>query len=317
MQKREFVSLYNLLQKGLNNKTRHELLSHRYKSIARALKAIKVKIENTRIANRKIRSERRETMLKVMEYLLTKLYKYVTGQVNPSLRNIAYNINKELKRPSSKDDMYEAAIKERAIHAEEMKVQRALKTLEEIDIIKIHKYWKNKEHFNSIIKDACNFYQIMPFSNYSSDFKLTYEKELILIEKDKIDMKKLKAKREQAKKAKSSNSLLELIENSKKIFEKQKELFYANKNTQTSVQSQTVHLEPKKNSQPSLSVYYLQYLEEAKSCPIIYNDELKKISIENKIKYNLMPILIKKDAPEDPELISKLMKLYRKFHCRN
>ena len=111
--------------------------------------------------------------------------------------------------------------KDKVKFAEEMKVQRALKTLEEINIIKIHKYWKNKEHFNSIIKDACNFYQIMPFSNYSSDFKLTYEKELILIEKDKIDMKKLKAKREQAKKAKSSNSLLELIENSKKIFEKQ------------------------------------------------------------------------------------------------
>ena len=51
-----------------------------------------------------------------------------------------------------------------------MRIQRAIKTLEEIDLIKIHKYYIGEEHFKSK-KAPCFFYELKTLSSFSNKYR--------------------------------------------------------------------------------------------------------------------------------------------------
>lgn len=163
---KKYNRLIDVVRQGYNNQTRDELLMVRYFSVKTAIKELSRCIADATRNGRRIRKERQVVMVKVLEVLYTYLYKSKTGQVNPSMRTLAFLINPELKKPNRHDSPLEIKIKERAIHATEMSVQRAIQTLQEIGMITIHQYYIDNEHFLSK-KNACFFYELTPLSCYS------------------------------------------------------------------------------------------------------------------------------------------------------
>lgn len=163
---KKYNRLIDVVRKGYNNQTRDELLMVRYFSVKTAIKELARCLADTTRNGKRIRKERQTSMLKVLEVLYTYLYKSKTGQVNPSMRTLAFLVNPELKKPHRHDTELEIKMKERAIHATEMSVQRAIKTLQEIGMITVHQYYVDNEHFLSK-KNACFFYELTPLSHYS------------------------------------------------------------------------------------------------------------------------------------------------------
>lgn len=163
---RKYNRLIDVMKKGYNNQTRNELLMVRYFSVKTAIKELTRCIADATRNGKRIRKERQAVMVKVLEVFYTYLYKSKTGQVNPSMRTLAFLINPELKKPNRHDSPLEIKMKERAIHATEMSVQRAVQTLQEIGMIKIHQYYIDNDHFLSK-KNACFFYELTPLSCYS------------------------------------------------------------------------------------------------------------------------------------------------------
>lgn len=165
-EKKVYIRLIDIIRKGYNNQTRNELLMVRYFSVKTAIKELSRCIEDTKRNGKTIRKQRRETMIKVLEVFYTYLYKSESGQVNPSMRTLAFLINPNLQYPIPSDDPFQAKAKERLIHATEMSVQRAIQTLQEIGMITVHKYYIDEAHFMSK-KNPCFFYELTPLSNYS------------------------------------------------------------------------------------------------------------------------------------------------------
>lgn len=163
---KKYNRLIDVIKKGYNNQTRDELLMVRYFSVKTAIKELTRCLADTTRNGKRIRKERQIVMIKVLEVFYTYLYKSKTGQVNPSMRTLALLINPELKKPNRHDTELEIKIKERAIHATEMSVQRAIQTLQEIGMITIHQYYIDNDHFLSK-KHACFFYELTPLSCYS------------------------------------------------------------------------------------------------------------------------------------------------------
>lgn len=164
--KRKYNRLIDVMRKGYNNQTRKELLMFRYFSVKTAIKELKRCIEDTKRNGKRIRKERQMVMVQVLEVFYTYLYKSKTGQVNPSMRTLAFLVNPGLEKPNRLDTPIMAKAKERAIHATEMSVQRAIHTLQEIGMITVHQYYIDTNHFESK-KNACFFYELTPLSCYS------------------------------------------------------------------------------------------------------------------------------------------------------
>lgn len=164
--KRKYNRLIDILRKGHNNQTRDELLMVRYFAVKTAIKELKRCIEDTTRNGKRIRKERQAVMVKVLEVFYTYLHKSKTGQVNPSMRTIALLVNPNLQKPNRLDTPAQVKAKEKAIHATEMSVQRAIQTLQEIGMITVHQYYTDLKHFESN-KNACFFYQLTPLSCYS------------------------------------------------------------------------------------------------------------------------------------------------------
>ena len=169
---KKYTTLISILRCGYNNATRKELKSVRYFAVNAAMKEMTRYITDYKRNGRAIRKQRREVMLQVLNVFYTYLAKSETGQVCPSMRTIAFMINPNLVQPTAMDSVSEAKEKERAIHATEMAVQRAIHTLEEINVIKIHSYYVNEEHAQSL-KNPCYFYELMPLSNFSRKYEIS------------------------------------------------------------------------------------------------------------------------------------------------
>jgi len=164
--KKKYNRLIDVMRKGYNNRTRQELLLFRFFAVKTAIKELKRCIADTTRNGKRIRKERQIVMVKVLEVFYTYLHKSKTGQVNPSMRTLAFLVNPDLKKPNRLDTVSEVKAKERAIHATEMSVQRAIQTLQEIGMITVHQYYTDVEHFESK-RNACFFYELTPLSCYS------------------------------------------------------------------------------------------------------------------------------------------------------
>ena len=149
---KQYETLFELLRLGLNNKTKYELTYFKNNAINKAVKEAIIYINSF-----KIRKERREMMISILKLFYEFLYVSETNQVCPSMKTIAFKINPKLQN-------------QKEIHATIMRIQRAIKTLEEIDLIKIHKYYIGEEHFKSK-KAPCFFYELKTLSSFSNKYR--------------------------------------------------------------------------------------------------------------------------------------------------
>lgn len=171
MTKKLYNNLYDLMLMNLNMRAMAEIKKRKYKAVKTAIAYMTDVINDAKVNGKKIKRQRREMMIDVLGVLYTYLYNSDFGQVSPSLRTIAQKVDPTLEVPSETDDKFTAKIKERAMHKVVMSVQRAVHTLKEIGVIKIHEYYVDEAHYNSN-KNACFFYEITPISTYFPRFAL-------------------------------------------------------------------------------------------------------------------------------------------------
>lgn len=178
----KYNTLYDLLKLGLNNKTKAELHTNRYFAVDVAIKELDRYIQDAKINNKSIRKERQEVMIKILTSFYNYLYTSKSAQVCPSMKTLAFSTNPNLKKVNKKDSIITIKQKEKDIHAAIMRVQRAIETLEKLNIIKVHKYYRSDNHFNSK-KAPCYFYELLPLSNFSRKYSDVKQENIIEITK--------------------------------------------------------------------------------------------------------------------------------------
>jgi hypothetical protein len=154
--------------------------------VSTALDCIKEYIEKLRYKNgRRIRAERRESMLKVLKvlyyYLKTDDSDAINfGECTPSMRTIAFNINPDIEMIQEIDTPAEIKRKEKIMSNTLMLVQRSIETLREFGIIVAHSYRaETNRNDNPLIpnKRLPNFYyELVSVSNFSSAFEFLLNK---------------------------------------------------------------------------------------------------------------------------------------------
>lgn len=167
------MRLIDLIREGFNDRTKKELCSVKTLPVAIAVRALDRCIEGMKINDRTIRIERRTAMSNVLKVLYTYLLESEACQVSPSMRTIAFRVNEELEEPNMLlDSTSTVKAKEKAIHATVMSVQRAVSTLQQLNIITVHQYYSNDSHEASD-KLACFFYQLTPLSKFAVQYANT------------------------------------------------------------------------------------------------------------------------------------------------
>jgi hypothetical protein len=144
-----------------------------------ALDFVKSYISNLRHSNgRKVRSERKESMAKVIEVL----YRYLNlnpfsesyGECSPSMRTIARAIDPSLQTVCETDSEIVKRRKEKALHKVVMYVQRSIQMLKEFGIIKTHEY--RAETNQDVDRNPNFYYEIIPVSFLCPKFKKLLKK---------------------------------------------------------------------------------------------------------------------------------------------
>jgi hypothetical protein len=158
----------------LNNQTADEFLSVEGDHVAIAIGSVTEKIESLRYSTgRKVRAERRKSMIKVLE----ALYSFMnteTGECSPSMRTIAFYLDPTL--PQVKDTDSEAIImlKEKAVAPLLMNVHRTIRALEEFGFIVSHEYRaesnRNDNPETPNLKNPNFYYELAPVSELSEEF---------------------------------------------------------------------------------------------------------------------------------------------------
>ena len=153
----DFNTLYDLLKQGLNNKTKYEFCMY-YTSVDLLIEDLD--LANMATNGKKIRKERVEVMTQILKLFYLNLNKTSNNQVCPSMKTIAFYVNPNLKAINRFDPEFVVKQKSKMIHATVMRVQRAIMTLQQNGLIKIHKYFISKNHFESK-KAPCYFYELI------------------------------------------------------------------------------------------------------------------------------------------------------------
>lgn len=142
------------------------------KAIDYAIKSITEEIASLRYSNgRKIRSERRASMIMVMRVLYHHL---AMGDCYPSMRSIAFLINPFLSEPQNTDSAQTKKHKEKAIAKTVMLVQRTIHVLADFGFIRIHEY--RAETNQDVFHNANFYYEIVPVSQLSKAFAMLLDK---------------------------------------------------------------------------------------------------------------------------------------------
>lgn len=126
-------------------------------------------------SGRKIRIERRDSMIQILNIL----YQYALGSVDgtcaPSMRRIATIINPALSLVTEEDSSAIVMAKERAMAPTLMLVQRTIETLKEQGLIRIHLY-RSETNRNDNPDEICLhlpnfFYELVPVSCFCQAIK--------------------------------------------------------------------------------------------------------------------------------------------------
>lgn len=161
---------------GLNAQAYQEFVSIKEDTVDTVMNYVEEFIEGLRYpTGRKIRSERRNSMVKVIRILYDYLLKGGTEECAPSMRTIACAIEPNLERICVNDTAEEIKRKEKAMSSTLMLVQRTVQVLKDFGIIRVHTYRaetnRNDDPENPNWNNPNFYYEIVPVSSFCSAFR--------------------------------------------------------------------------------------------------------------------------------------------------
>lgn len=170
------MTLNEINSLGLNIQAHQELVSIKENAVDTAMNYIDEFIQGLKYPNgRRIRSERRNSMSKVIRILYDYLIKGETTECSPSMRTIAYAVDPNLERICDRDTTEDIKCKEKAISSTLMLVQRTIQVLKEFGMIRIHTYRaetnRNDDPENPNWNNPNFYYEIVPVSVFCSAFR--------------------------------------------------------------------------------------------------------------------------------------------------
>lgn len=170
------MTLNEMNSLGLNNQAYEELISIKENAVDTVMDYIDNFIQGLRYPNgRKVRSERRNSMINVIRVLYDYLIKGGTSECAPSMRTIAQAIDPNLERICVDDTAEEIKCKEKAMSSTLMLVQRTVQVLKEFGMIRIHTYRaetnRNDDPENPNWNNPNFYYEIVPVSSFCAAFR--------------------------------------------------------------------------------------------------------------------------------------------------
>jgi hypothetical protein len=170
------MTLAEINSLGLNDQAYQELISIKENAVDTVMNYVDEFIQGLRYpSGRKIRSERRNSMSKVIRILYDYLIKGDTADCAPAMRTIAYAIDPNLERICDNDTIESIRSKEKAMSPILMLVQRTIQVLKDFGLIRIHTYRaetnRNDDPDNPNWNNPNFYYEIVPVSVFCSAFR--------------------------------------------------------------------------------------------------------------------------------------------------